>query len=44
LVVENNVILTDHWHGISLYGAQRCRVINNTVVDSNAVSPARPGS
>ena len=20
-VVENNVVITDHWHGISLYGA-----------------------
>ncbi len=32
-VVENNVVLVDHWHGISLYGAQDCRVVNNTVID-----------
>ncbi len=41
-IVENNVILTDHWHGISLYGAQRCRIVNNTVVDLNGVSPGPP--
>ncbi len=32
-VIENNVISVDHWHGISLYGAINCRVINNTVID-----------
>lgn len=28
-LVEDNVILTDHWHGVSLYDAQGCRVLNN---------------
>lgn len=32
-VIENNVISVDHWHGISLYGAFNCRIINNTVLD-----------
>ncbi len=32
-VIENNVISVNHWHGISLYGAVNCRVINNTVID-----------
>lgn len=32
-VIENNVISVDHWHGISLYGAYNCRIINNTVLD-----------
>jgi len=32
-LVENNVVLTAHWHGISLYGAQGCTIINNTVLD-----------
>jgi parallel beta-helix repeat protein len=41
-VIENNVIMTDHWHGISLYGAINCRVINNTVCDLNNVSPGPP--
>jgi hypothetical protein len=34
-VVENNVVIVDHWHGISLYGAQDSRIVNNTVVDLN---------
>lgn len=33
--IENNVIITDHWHGITLSGAINCVVINNTVVDIN---------
>lgn len=41
-VVENNLIITDHWHGISLYGARNCRVINNTVCDPNATKPGPP--
>lgn len=32
-VIENNVISVNHWHGISLYGAVNCRIINNTVLD-----------
>ncbi len=31
-VVENNVVITEHWHGISLYGARNSRVANNTVL------------
>jgi hypothetical protein len=41
-VVENNVIITDHWHGITLLGATNCRIINNTVVDRNSASPGPP--
>ena len=41
-VIENNVIITDHWHGISLYGAKNCRIVNNTVVDLNNSSPGPP--
>ncbi len=33
-VIENNVVIVDHWHGISLYGAKNCKIINNTVVDT----------
>jgi hypothetical protein len=33
---------TDHWHGISLYGAKNCRVVNNTVCDVNNTSPGPP--
>jgi hypothetical protein len=41
-VVENNLVITDHWHGISLYGAFSSRIVNNTVVDINATSPGPP--
>jgi hypothetical protein len=41
-VIENNVIMVDHWHGISLYGAINCRIVNNTVCDLNTVSPGPP--
>jgi len=41
-VVENNVIITDHWHGISFYGARNTRIINNTVLDLNAETPGPP--
>jgi hypothetical protein len=32
-VVENNLIVTDHWHGITLAGCVNCRIVNNTAVD-----------
>lgn len=41
-VVENNVVITDHWHGISFYGMRDSRIINNTVIDINASSPGPP--
>ncbi len=41
-VVENNVVITDHWHGITLGGARNCLVVNNTVLDRNNASPGPP--
>lgn len=41
-VVENNVVITNHWHGISLYGARDSRVVNNTVIDTDAAKPGPP--
>jgi hypothetical protein len=41
-VVENNVIITDHWHGITLSGARNCRIVNNTVMDLNDQDPGPP--
>jgi hypothetical protein len=41
-VVENNVIITDHWHGISFYGVRNSRIVNNTVIDVNDVTPGPP--
>ncbi len=37
--IENNIIITDHWHGITLLGAINCRIINNTVIDPYDISP-----
>lgn len=33
-VVENNLIVSQTYHGIALYGAINCRVVNNTVVEN----------
>jgi hypothetical protein len=41
-VVENNVVVTDHWHGISFLGMRDSRIVNNTVIDLNQVSPGPP--
>jgi hypothetical protein len=41
-VIENNIVMTDHWHGISLYGAFHSRILNNTVIDLNDTSPGPP--
>jgi Right handed beta helix region len=41
-IVENNVVATDHWHGISFYGMRGGRIVNNTVIDVNDVDPGPP--
>lgn len=41
-LIENNVVFTDTWHGISLYGAIDCRILNNTVLDENFTTPGPP--
>ncbi len=41
-IVENNVVITSHWHGITLLGAIDCKIINNTVVDRNDQTPGPP--
>ena len=38
-IVENNVVVVDHYHGITLMGATGCRFANNTVIDPNDVRP-----
>ncbi len=38
-IVENNVVLVDHYHGITLGGARGCRIVNNTVIDPNDQRP-----
>jgi parallel beta-helix repeat protein len=34
-VIENNMIIVNQWHGIALYGAINCRIVNNTVLDQD---------
>lgn len=40
-VVENNVLIVDHWHGISFYGMHDSKIVNNSVID---ISPGAPGA
>jgi len=40
--VENNVVITDHWHGISFYGMRDSRIVNNTVIDLAEGQPGPP--
>ncbi|MFW6146343.1 MAG: PKD domain-containing protein [Planctomycetota bacterium] len=39
VLVENNVVLTAHYHGISLYDANGCVIINNTALDPSRAYP-----
>ncbi len=41
-VVENNVIVTDHYHGITFMGARNVRVTNNTLLEPNG-AVGQPG-
>jgi len=38
-VIENNIVIVDHWHGITVMGAKNVRIINNTVWDPNNKKP-----
>jgi len=39
-VVQNNLVVVNHWHGITFLGANNCLIVNNTVLDpSPAVTP-----
>lgn len=33
-IVENNVVIVNHWHGITFLGARNMRIVNNTVLDN----------
>lgn len=41
-LIENNVICSETWHGISLYGAINCKIINNTVIPRNPADKTGP--
>jgi parallel beta-helix repeat protein len=40
LIIQNNVISISAYHGISVYGAQNAKIINNTVVSASG-NPAK---
>jgi parallel beta-helix repeat protein len=40
--VENNVVVTNHWHGISFLGMRDSRILNNTVIDNDDGQPGPP--
>lgn len=35
LIISNNVVVTNHWHGIAISGIKHAKIINNTVVPSD---------
>lgn len=37
--IENNVIIVDTYHGITLGGARNCKILNNTLIDPNNDRP-----
>ncbi len=41
-IIRDNVVIVDHWHGITVMGGNRVRVENNVVVDSRDGSPGPP--
>ncbi len=41
-VVDGNVINTSHWHGVSLYDAQGCKITNNVAYTQWTDSKLRP--
>jgi preprotein translocase subunit YajC len=38
-LIENNLVVVDHWHGITVMGAINVKIVNNTVYDPNNVRP-----
>ena len=41
-LVEGNVINTSHWHGVSLYDAQDCKILNNVAYTQWTGTDLRP--
>ena len=42
-IIANNLVVVDHWHGITVMGAKNVRIINNTVVDPDDRKPGPAG-
>lgn len=40
--IENNVIIVDSWHGITMYGSDSSRVVNNTIMKNTLSSTKTP--
>jgi hypothetical protein len=40
--IENNLVVTDMYHGISLYDGVDCEIVNNTVLDEEAGNGIAP--
>ncbi len=38
-VIENNIVVVDHWHGITVMGAKNIKILNNTVFDPTDKKP-----
>lgn len=38
LTITNNVVITNHWHGISISGVENAKIINNTVLAYDPIS------
>lgn len=41
-VIENNVVISDTYHGIALYGSRNARIVNNTVLRRDATQKPVP--
>lgn len=41
-VIEDNIVIVDHWHGITVMGARNVRISNNVVVDQGDGSIGPP--
>lgn len=41
-IIRGNTVIVDHWHGITVMGAIRVKVLENTVVDANHNRPGPP--
>jgi len=41
-IIEDNTVIVDHWHGITVMGARNVRVSHNTVIDRNPLSTISP--
>lgn len=40
--IENNIVIVDNWHGITLSGATNCKIVNNTIIDPYDVTYQDP--